>query len=166
MQASRLPVKRERSAFVRSPNKAQIRFTVAAARVGGLAVSSEKVGSVSTAHEGGGVVLDQLSSAGGHGCSDLGHITVDVIQQLLAEGILQKPKHVVTLMDGTNQALCKKFFVQGLDVAELDRDMTLGNGHERGAVVRLLHLVEVRSEGLASGAGADEAVVDRDWRER
>ena len=130
---------------------------------GVLAVSSEEVGPASTAHEGvpkaeylpfvnefikascvcgeGGGSAHQLSLTGGDGRSDLGHVTADAIQQILAEEILQKPIHVVTLTDGTNNALCKKFFVQGLDV-ELDGGMTLGNGQARGAVVVPLDLVE------------------------
>ena len=60
-------------------------------QVDGLAVSSEDDGPASTAHEGGGIVLHQLSLAGGHSHSDLGHVTADAIQQLLAEGIHQKP---------------------------------------------------------------------------
>ena len=68
-----------------------------AARAGGLAVSSKEVGPVSTAHEGGGVVLHQHSSAGVRGRSDLGQATAEAIQQLLAEGILQKLTHISDL---------------------------------------------------------------------
>ena len=71
--------------------------------------------------EGGGVVLHQLSVASGHSRCDLGHVAAEAIQQLLAEGILQKPAHVVALMDGSNNALGQKFLVQGLDI-ELDGD--------------------------------------------
>ena len=107
-----LPVKMKRSDSVRSPKRAQNRlalelgrqaakrvggpprlrdawscgpqgFPVAAAWIVGLAVGSEEVGAVSTAHEGGGVVLHQLSAASGHGRCDLGHVAADAIQQLL-----------------------------------------------------------------------------------
>ena len=47
----------------------------------------------------------------------------------------------MALTDGTNNALGKKFLMQGLDI-ELDGDMTLRNGQARGVVVRPLDLVE------------------------
>ena len=104
---------------------------------------SEEVGPVSTAHEGGGVVLHQLSAASlsGHGRCDLGHAAADAIQQLLAERILQKPCACSGLDGRGNNALGQKFLVQGLDI-ELDGDMTLRKGQARGAVVQPLDLVE------------------------
>ena len=82
-------------------------------------------------------MLHQLSAASGHGRCDLGYVAADAIQQLLAEWILQKQAYVVALTDGpgTNNALCQKFLVQGLDIG-LDGNMTLRNGQARGAVVR------------------------------